>query len=87
MNTQHHRVERAGKCHANVIEWTSAPTPRPRLAVVPPRKPSLTDRIAAAAWRLHDGMPLVWGLMAAIVLLASTGITVALTAMALGWKP
>jgi hypothetical protein len=64
---------------------STAPLRHPQ-AVRTPRA-SWWDRFAEAEWRLHDGMPTVWALMGAVVLLASSGTGVALLAMLLGWQP
>lgn len=66
---------------ATAGEWAATPT------IVPSPRPSLTDRIATASWRLHDGMPWAWAIAGAVVLLASALATVAIVATALGWQP
>jgi len=69
---------------------SSAPLRHPQAVRTPPAPPpraSWWDRFAEAGWRLHDGMPTVWALMGAVVLLASSGTGVALLAMLLGWQP
>lgn len=80
-----HEIEHLGRRRSHVGEWTA--TPRVPVAAVAPKPLSYWDRVAAAAWRLHDGMPWVWALLGGLVLVASTGATVALAAMALGWQP
>ena len=85
---RYQEIERMGRQRAHVAEWVAtARTPSPALTVVPTPKPTAWDRLAAAGWRLHDGMPLVWALIGAIVLTASTAACVAIAAMALGWRP
>lgn len=78
-------IERSGRRRAHVSEWKATP-PTP-LAALPTPKPTRWDRFATAAWRLHDGMPVVWALLGAIVLMASVAATVLIAASARGWSP
>lgn len=65
--------------HAHV-RLCDAPLP---VAVTPSPATTRADRIAAASWRLHDGMPWVWALMAAVVVVASLAIAASLIASAI----
>lgn len=80
-----HDIEQLGRRRSHVGEWTA--TPRTPAAAVAPKPLSYWDRFAAAAWRLHDGMPWVWALLGAVVLIASGAVSIALAAMAFGWSP
>lgn len=75
---QQHELE-IERLHRN-----AAPLP---LVVVPNPKPSLADRFAAACWRLHDGMPIVWAVIGVCVLAPLVGLGAALLAMCFGWQP
>ena len=74
-----------GQLRADEQQWHSTPPPKPVGVPMPRRRRS--DRWAAAAWRLHDGMPLVWALLFAVLLIVSGAISVLLLASAFGWQP
>lgn len=84
---QRNAIRTARSLHrAAPAEWLA--TPKPRLATpTPAPQPSLGDRFAAWCWRLHDGMPAVWALLFALLLIVSGTTTVLIAAMAFGWRP
>jgi hypothetical protein len=82
---QYQEVERMGRRRTHAAEWTA--TQRVPLAAVPTPMPTRWDRFADAGWRLHDGMPMVWAGLFAVVLMASAAATVTIVAMAMGWLP
>jgi hypothetical protein len=73
--------------HRAAIQRARAAGGQQHLRLVKPRTPSTWDRLVEAAWRLHDDSFLIWALIFVIVMLASCAATVALIAMALGWRP
>jgi hypothetical protein len=58
-----------------------------RLVQITPVPPTLADRIADAAWRLHDGMPFAWSVLFGFLLAMSAAFAAAAIAALAGWQP
>lgn len=68
------------------LRWQRSPA-RLHLVQVTPAPPSVADRLAAACWRAHDGLPFVWSVLLGFLLTLSVAFAAAVVAVLAGWQP